>query len=65
MITRTKPPQLHTLPAFNLLRIAIAPLDGNFGIRIGVDKNVECAVPRVEGWEECYGCGDLAEEGAD
>lgn len=45
MITRTKTPQLHLLPIFNLFRIAIPPLHWYFRIRIRIHQHIERAIP--------------------
>lgn len=65
MVTRAKPPQLHPLPAHNLLAVAVAPLDGHFGVGVGVHQHVESAGASVELREEGDGGGDLAEDGGD
>lgn len=42
VITGAEAPQLNLLPTHNLFRIAIAPLNRDIRIGIGIDKNVEC-----------------------
>ena len=70
MITRAKPPQPHRFRprprgACDLLGVAVAPFDGDFGIRVGVDEHVEGVGVLGELREEGDGGGDLAEEGLD
>ena len=60
MVARAEPPELHPLSVLDLLRIAVAPLDGNFAVGIGVDEDVEGAVACELGQERDRGC-DLAE----
>lgn len=65
MIARAETPQLHLLPVFNLLRVAIAPLHRHLRVGVRVDQDVERAVARIELRKEGYGGGDLAENGLD
>lgn len=65
MVARAETPQLHLLPVFNLLRVAIAPLHRHFRVRVRVDQDVERAVARIELRKEGHGGGDLAENGLD
>lgn len=65
MTLGTKPPQLHPLPILNLLGVAVAPLDGHLGRRVGIHQDVEGAVAALELGEEGHGGGDLPEDGGD
>lgn len=60
----TEPPQLHPLPALDLLGVAVAPLHRHVRVRVGVDQHVEGAVAR-QLREERHRGGDLAEDGGD
>lgn len=60
----TEPPQLHPLPALNLLGVAVPPLHRHLRVRVGVDQHVEGAVAR-ELREESHRGRDLAEDGGD
>lgn len=64
MIVRTKTPQHDLFGILDLLGIAVAPLERDLGVGVGVDEDVEGAVA-VEHGEEGDGAGDLAEEGLD
>lgn len=64
MIVRAEAPQLHLLAVLDLLRVAVAPFDGHFRVSIGVDEDVEGAVP-VENREEGHGRRDLSEDRLD
>lgn len=64
MVARAETPQLHLLPIPDLLGIAVAPFYWDVRISVGVDQNVECAVP-VQLRQEGDGGGDLAEYGLD
>lgn len=65
MTTRTETPQLHLLPAHNLPRITIAPLQRHLRVCIRVYQHVECALPCVELREKGHGGGNLPEDGLD
>ena len=65
MIARAETPQLHLLPVFNLLGVAIAPLHRHLRVGVRVDQDVERAVARIELRKEGHGGGDLAENGLD
>ena len=65
MIARAETPQLHFLPIFNLLGVAISPFHRHFRVRVRVDQDVEGAVARIELWQEGHGGCDLAEDGLD
>jgi hypothetical protein len=62
MITRTKTPQLHPLPIFNLLGITVPPLHRHLTVRIRIHQHVKRAIA-FELWEECYRRSDLPENG--
>lgn len=64
MITGAEAAQLNTLAIFNLLRVTVTPLDGDFAVGVGVDEHVERAVAGELG-EEGYRGGDLSEDGGD
>lgn len=61
MIVRAKAPELHLLRVLDLLRVAVTPLNRDFGVGVGVYEDVEGAVAVKHG-EEGYGCGDLSED---
>lgn len=61
MIVRAETPQLHLLAVLDLLRVAVAPFDGHLRISIGIDEDVEGAVP-VENGKEGHRRRDLSED---
>jgi len=61
VIIRTKASQLHLFGVLDLFGVTIAPFNRHFGVRIGVDQDVEGAVA-VQNGEEGNGRGDLAED---
>lgn len=61
MIICTKASQLHLFGVLDLLGVTVAPFHRHFGVRIGVDQDVEGAVA-VQNGEEGNGRGDLAED---
>ena len=64
MRIRTEAPKLHSLPAGDLLGVAVPPLNRHLRVGIGVDEHIEGAVAR-ELREEGDGGGDLTEDGGD
>lgn len=44
MITSTKAPQLHLLPILDLFGVAIAPLNRDIGIGVGIYQHIEGAI---------------------
>lgn len=48
MHRRAEAAQLDLLPADNLLAVAVAPLDRDVRVGVGVDEHVEGALPAVE-----------------
>lgn len=64
MVICTEAPELHLLGVFDLLGVAVAPFDRDFGVCVRIHEHVECAVS-VENGEEGNGRGDLSENGLD
>ena len=64
MIAGAEAPKLDFLPVFDLLGVAVAPLERHFGVGIGIDEHVERAVS-VQHRQKGDGCSDLAEYGLD
>lgn len=65
MIARAETPQLHLLPIFYLLRVAVSPFHRHFRVCIGVDQDIESAVAGIELWKEGHRGCDLAEDRLD
>lgn len=61
VIICTKASQLHLFSILDFLSVTVAPFNRHFGVRIGVDQDVEGAVA-VQNGEEGNGRGDLAED---
>ena len=64
MITRTKTPQLHLLPIFNVLSIAISPLHWHLAICIGIHQYIERTIA-LQLRQECDRSCDLPEDRLD
>ena len=64
MRPRLKPPQHDFLRVLHILGVAVAPLERDLAVGVGVDEHVEGAGVGEQG-EEGDGGGDLPEEGLD
>lgn len=64
MVIRAEASQLHLFSVFDLLGVTVAPFNRHVGVRIGVYKDVERAIPVQDRKKRNRG-GDLAEDGLD
>lgn len=53
MVVGTEAAQLDLFCILDLLGVTVAPFHGHFGVGIGVDKHVECAIS-VQNGEESH-----------
>jgi len=60
VIICTKASQLHLFSILDFLSVTVAPFNRHFGVRVGVDQDVEGAVS-VQNGEKRNGGGNLAE----
>lgn len=65
MHRRAEAAQLDLFPADNFLAVAVAPLNGDIRVGVGVDEHVEGALAAVQLGQKGDGGGDLAEDGGD
>lgn len=62
MIARAETSQLHLFAILNLLGVTVTPLQGNLGVGVGIDEDIEGAISIQHGQEGHRGC-DLSEDG--